>query len=620
MNPQNRNSDIPASGNFSTRLSLAPKIVFTKLTLRNFLSFGNTPTEYVFSDGGERVLIRGSNGSGKTSILDALCFSLYGKPYRNVSLPAVVNSINKKDCECSVEFNRGGVSYRIERGISPSKFSIYRDGILIPQDAAKKDYQGMLERDILQMNIKSFKQIVILGSSFVPFLRLTPAERRVVIEDILDISILSKMSEYLKEDMKANQNELRALEVEISAAKRHISVLKEELKNSLSYEEGLVERITGEIEDDLRELGELESQLQEHIAAYNAKCEEAATMGLPTIGLRRDFFEKVDAEIVSLCETKGALESDIEEGASTIRSIEHNVDCICPTCHQKLTKETVEKIVVPIQQRIFANTQKLNSITNDLLRKKQEKLEYQRVFQKLDEIASAGAGVRTRINVMTPVIEKKILELERIKKEKSSTDSSDVSRLRSSAIVDNIKFQGEELSSLEKRLEKGLAKQKILDGAASALKDTGIKAAILSEYIPLVNSLMTQKLNEFNFPVSFTLDSTFSEKIKARYRDEYTFDSFSEGEKARITVSMLLTWREIARLRNSVSTNLLFLDEVFDGSLDYDGSDDLLRILKMIEGKTNVYVISHKGESIVNHFDQVLFVKKNGNFSSLERA
>lgn len=568
-------------------------IQFKIIRYKNLLSSGNTFTE-IFLDRNQSTLIVGENGAGKSSILDALCFVLYGKPFRKVNKGMLVNSINGKNLVVEIEFQIGKKEYKIKRGIKPNIFEIYQDGEIINQNAESKEYQDYLEKNILKLNFKSFSQIVVLGSaSFVPFMQLSAQHRREVIEDLLDIQIFSTMNTLLKEKIQTNKNNLQKADYTAKSNVEKIEIIKRHLQSLKANNEELIAQKQQQIKEFDKEI-----KLHEHDSLKTKKAIEE----LEKLIQDEDSLSKKLSKITTLQSQLEAKYNKLEKELSFFESNDN-----CPTCLQGIDREHKHHIT---------NT---NSSQQEMLKDAREKLqkEYDNVETKLKEIFSINkqlselnrnvSNVNVKIqslNNFIATIHKEISNIQNDKK--GSEDSSDELRDAKRALKTAI----EEKEELQKE-------KQVLDVAALLLRDSGIKTRIIKQYVPIMNKLINKYLASMDFFVNFELDENFQEKIKSRYRDEFTYESFSEGEKMRIDLSLLFTWRAIAKLRNSISTNLLIMDEVFDSSLDGSGTEEFLKIINGLTKDTNIFIISHKGDQLYDKFHHVIKFEKHKNFSRI---
>jgi len=566
-------------------------IVFESIEWKNFLSTGNSANKVLLNKS-TTTLIIGKNGEGKSTILDALCFSLFGKPFRNINKGQLVNSINQKNCLVEVSFTVNNKAYKVIRGIKPNKFEIWCDDELLNQDAASRDYQKVLEQQILKLNYKTFTQVVILGSaSFVPFMQLSSAQRREVIEDILDIRIFSTMNQLLKEKASDTKAEIVRIENEIANAKTKVeaqnviikTISETKANNIRSIQEKIVssteevERTQSEVDDLIREIGSLKDQItdKKEVEAELKKAESIRSKlhsKIETIGQHKEFFDTHD---------------------------------VCPSCDQGIPHEHKLSIVSGLNAKMSDQNEKVAEL-EVVLRTLNERL--QNITDLLDQITEKNIELSTK-NSAVSIINKQIAEYER-EVESHQTDTTN---------IDEEKRKLKELASdaMEKiKAKTTLQEHRNLEDIASLLlKDTGIKTAIIREYLPIMNKLINKYLNAMDAYIHFELDEAFNEIVKSRFRDEFTYASFSEGEKMRIDLAILFTWRQIAKMKNSVNTNLLLLDEIFDSSLDTAGTDYFLNLMNQLGENSNIFVISHKGDQLFDKFRSVIKFEKRNDFS-----
>jgi DNA repair exonuclease SbcCD ATPase subunit len=512
----------------------------------------------------------GHNGAGKSTMLDALSFALFGRSHRNISKPQLVNSINNKACVVEVEFTASGSQFKIVRGMKPNVFEIWKNGEMINQASHSKEYQKILEQNIIKLNHKSFHQIVVLGSSsFIPFMQLTTGARREVIEDLLDIGVFSKMNTLLKEKTSMLKDEIKdvlhGIEIDkakIDAQKKYIRDIEAINRDQKEEKQRLIEDYQSEIQT-LQGENTAKSNSIEHILAPATDDKTAAETKLSEL---QKYKAKFDAEIRNLVKEVNFFENN----------------SVCPTCTQEITEELKSKHILEGKTR----ARELNDSS-----------------QKAD---LSMEGARRSIHQATQVIE----QCRKLQSEIHANNQSIEQYILQ-------QMQHERDDKIEKKLT--LTEQLNYNHVISEmLKDTGIKTKIVKQYLPVINKLVNQYLQVLDFFVSFHLDEAFQETIKSRHRDTFSYDSFSEGEKQRIDLALLFTWRMIAKMKNSVSTNLLILDETFDSSLDYEGVDNLMKIIYTLDDDTNVFVISHKGDILDGKFKRKLEFHKEKNFSKLK--
>lgn len=567
-------------------------IVFEKVRWKNFISTGNMFTEILLNENSSNLII-GTNGSGKSTLLDALCFGLFGKPFRNINKPQLLNSINQKDCLVEIEFKIKSKEYKVVRGIKPTVFEIYSNGELINQNAASKDYQEHLEKNILKLNFKSFTQIVILGSaSFVPFMQLSAADRRAIIEDLLDIQIFSKMNSLIKDKLSINKDEI----------------------TQKKQESSLIEKL---LDVQLQRLNELKQNNDDRIKEYDAEIQSnndaISTLQGANDRLSREVENRqsvVDGSIAAKAKLKkvSKLESQIE---SNITKVDSDINFFkqnehCPTCRQSIAESFKTEILSELDSKKEEYTKGL-----ELLKAKIE--EEQKRIDAIEEAQTDIQRFQTKIAVNNTSILSAMEQISKLRKQ--------IDNLKASKNVDDL--EKNEISSLRERkiacesdLKSLLSEKVYLDSAVFLLKDGGIKTKIVRQYLPIINKLVNRYLSALDFFVNFNLDESFKETIKSRHRDEFSYASFSEGEKQRIDMALMLTWRAVAKIKNSANTNLLILDEIFDSSLDTNGTEELMKILNLLEN-TNLFIISHKGDILQDKFRNVIRFEKVNNFSRI---
>lgn len=566
-------------------------IKFKSIEWKNFLSTGNSANK-VLLDKQSTTLIVGKNGEGKSTILDALCFSLFGKPFRNINKPQLINSINGKNCLTIVEFEIAGKKYKIVRGIKPNIFEIWCAGELINQDAASKDYQKVLEQQILKLNYKTFTQVVILGSaSFVPFMQLPGAQRREVIEDILDIRVFSTMNTLLKQRMQETKDEIVRTESALNLARERVDNQQKTIKILLESRKDAVSAIQKKISDN-------EIQIITTNETINVLNQDLGNLK-SSIADRKSVLEDIEKAKV-LANKKSHKNTDLD---TTMSFFSENDTC--PQCEQGIPHAHKSSIIEQIQNELKQNERNIEEITT-ALGKLNERLEtinsiQEQMSDKNIEVSTANQTV-TMLNKLNKEL------MEEIESAKNDTGNVDDEKQKLKAMAE------EALASLNKKTEL-IERKQYEELASNLLRDTGIKTTIIREYLPVMNKLINKYLASMDFYVTFELDETFTEKIRARYRDEFTYESFSEGEKMRIDLAILFTWRQIAKMKNSVNTNLLLLDEIFDSSLDVSGTDYFLNLMNTMGEKTNVFVISHKGDQLFDKFRSVIKFEKKNDFS-----
>jgi DNA repair exonuclease SbcCD ATPase subunit len=566
-------------------------ITFESIEWKNFLSTGNSANKVLLNKS-TTTLIIGKNGEGKSTILDALCFALFGKPFRNINKGQLINSINGKNCLVEIHFNVNNKSYKVIRGIKPNKFEIWCDDELLNQDAAAKDYQKVLEQQILKLNYKTFTQVVILGSaSFVPFMQLSSAQRREVIEDILDIRIFSTMNQLLKEKASDTKSEIARIEVEIANAKTKV-----EAQNAI------IKTISDARADNIR-------SIQEKIASSTQEVERNQLEVDDLIGQIGNLKNQI--------EDKKKVQEDIEKAKSIrsklhnkIETAEHHKEFftshdVCPSCAQGIPHEHKESILSDLNAKVDDQNSKVAELES-VLGSLNERLS--NINEVLDQITEKNIELSTKNSAIT-LINKQITSLEReIETHQTNTTNLDEEKSKLKQLAEDAMGKIKSKTALQEH-------RNLEEVASLLLKDTGIKTAIIREYLPVMNKLINKYLQAMDAYIHFELDESFNESVKSRFRDDFTYASFSEGEKMRIDLSILFTWRQIAKMKNSVNTNLLLLDEIFDSSLDTAGTDYFLNLMNTLGENSNVFVISHKGDQLFDKFRSVIKFEKRNDFS-----
>ena len=571
-------------------------IVFKSVSWKNFLSTGNSPNKVLLNKS-QTTLIIGKNGEGKSTILDALCFSLFGKPFRSINKGQLVNSINGKNCVVEVEFNINGKEYKIIRGIKPNIFEIYINDDLVNQDAAVRDYQKVLEQQILKLNYKTFTQVVILGSaSFVPFMQLPTTQRREVIEDILDIRIFSTMNGLLKEKAQETKDAIAKLENEIDTAKTKVDSQTLLIKTINEAKTNAIESILSKISANNNEIQSAESEIQLIISEIN------------TLKTSIDDKETVSEDIDKAKSIKSKLLQKIE-------TCEHqsgffNEHDVCPSCDQNIPEEHKSKIVEELNSKLLEQNTKIGEL-EAILSSLNEKLS--EINKVQSQITDKNIELSTRNSTVT-LLNKQVKEMQ-AEIESAKTDTTNIDEEKTK-LKDLAKEALTKINSKTQLQEH----RNIEEVATILLKDTGIKTAIIREYLPVMNKLINKYLNAMDAYIHFELDEAFNESVKSRFRDDFTYASFSEGEKMRIDLAILFTWRQIAKMKNSVNTNLLLLDEIFDSSLDTAGTDYFLNLMNQFGENTNIFVISHKGDQLFDKFRSVIKFEKINDFSLIAKS
>ena len=568
-------------------------IYFKTIRWKNFLSTGNVFTE-VKLDKAKSTLIIGDNGAGKSTILDALTFGLFGKPFRNVNKSQLVNSVNGGGTVVEIDFSIGSKEYVIKRGIKKNFFEIWLDGSMMNQDASVRDYQELLEKNILKLNYKSFTQIVILGSSsFVPFMQLKTADRRAIIEDLLDIEIFSVMNQLLKSRVVENKDDMGTVDIALGLAKGEVENLEFLVKQLKENKSSQIERNKKDIEKHEETIKEYQKTI-DNLLGKNKTLNDSISDE-----------KKVRGEVDSLLDYQKGIESRINECNEEMEFYEKNSHC--DTCEQEIPEEHRETMKSKFHGKMHQLSSGLISLGFKLKDQEKRLKEIEKVSKEYDNNLSEQIKINASITACQEYVKKVSVQNEQISQ---VTEDIDKTKTNLNKSKEDIRIYTTEKEELSKR-------KYLYEIAGNLLKDGGIKAKIIKQYLPIINKYINAHLGKMDFYVSFELDEGFAETIKSRHRDEFTYDSFSEGEKMRIDLALLFTWRAVAKLKNSVNTNLLILDEVFDSSIDTAGTDEFLYILYDLTGNVNVFVISHKGEILYDKFKSHMKFEKHKNFSRI---
>ena len=568
-------------------------IVLQTIRWKNFLSTGNTFTEIKLNDT-PNALIIGENGAGKSTILDALTFVLFGKPFRRINKPNLINAVNEKNCLVEIEFTTNNKQYKVIRGIKPNVFEIWCDGIFLNKDSASKDYQEHLEKFILKMGYKSFCQIVILGSaSFVPFMQLTPADRRIIIEDLLDIQVFSVMSNIAKQKFTHNKESIEKNKVAISG--------KEDKKG---YIEKSIQTLKQNNEQRKQELKK--RYLEQKTISDNLINNIQTLTDQKTILMNdASSIDSVRKRHTKLTKMLAKIESNRCKHQTEQDFFSKNTNC--PTCQQEIDDDfrtvkvsDIKTKLIEFDDGIF-KIEKEISLCVDEITRINEILTQVSIIEK--EIYSKNAQLQSTLNTQSVLI--------------NDVDKIDKSDKLLSESLSELETVNSDLNELTKERHNLLDEKIYIETACNLLKDGGIKTKIIKQYLPIINKMINKYLAQMGFFASFHINESFEETIKARHLEEFSYQNFSEGEKTRIDLAILFTWRYIAKMRNSVNCNLLIFDEIFDGSLDANGTDEFLKIMWNLVNDTNTFVISHKQDQLVDKFKKVYRFRKNRNFSSL---
>ena len=568
-------------------------IIFKAVRWKNFLSTGDQFTEIQLNRN-DSTLIVGQNGAGKSTLLDALSFGLFGKPFRNILKPQLLNSINNKNAVVEVEFSVGAAEFKIIRGIKPNTFEIYQNGNLINQDSNSRDYQAFLEQNVLKLNHKSFHQVVVIGSaSFTPFMQLPPAQRRTIIEELLDIQVFSRMNQILKEKIARTKEQINDVNNQLEIISEKVKLQNKYITDVESLAKDQVLLKQEEISNNMlsvRDLQERNTTLSEQISRLVDR-----QKSLKAVETKKNKLAAFDSKFTS---SIAQFEQDKKFFTDST---------LCPTCDQEISAEARTKHIHRCDSEIAKISEGLEKLQEELLTIETTETT---LLEEIEQFQSAQMDIvanNASISALQKAIDK--LEADILKIEGTEGDVG-----AATADLKALQIEKERLAELKLS---HIDNQNYNMIASEMLKDTGIKTKIVKQYLPVINKLVNQYLQILDFFVLFNLDESFNETIKSRYRDEFTYASFSEGEKQRIDLSLLFTWRQIAKMKNSANTNLLILDETFDSSLDNDGIDNLMKILGSVQD-TNVFVISHKGDVLDSKFRNKIEFVKERNFSRIK--
>jgi DNA repair exonuclease SbcCD ATPase subunit len=571
-------------------------ILFQIIRWKNFLSTGAAFTEINFTKS-TNTLIIGQNGAGKSTILDALCFGLFGKPFRKINKPQLLNSINARDAVVEIEFNIGQKRYKVIRGIKPNVFEIYLNDVLLNQDAASKDYQEILEKNILKLNYKSFTQVVILGSaSFVPFMQLSAADRRTIIEDLLDIQIFSSMNAIVKEKMSALKDGIIKSKYDIKLVEEKINLQMQNIEENNKNRVAEIQKRVQEVAESYLHIQQLEKDIElinKHIDVLQSK-----------VGDKK---EKLDKKAKSLFQIKGKVQTNIARNEKEIQFYESNHDC--PTCKQSITPEWKDSQVKEKAEKINTQSTGLQEIDEELIKVNNEVKVITDIINHINSHNGEVIRHNSTITSINQYISKLNGELVELNEKKVGAEGAD----------QKLTELKQELESYNQLYKEQLSEKHYHEFAGTLLKDGGIKTRIIKQYLPIMNKLINKYLTAMDFFVNFNINENFEETIKSRHRDEFSYANFSEGEKMRIDLALLFTWRQIAKMKNSTNTNLLILDEVFDSSLDTVGTEEFLKLINEMGTDTNVFVISHKGDQLFDKFRSIIRFEKKNNFSRIAK-
>ena len=567
-------------------------IYFKKLRWRNFLSTGNQFIEVDLAKSPSTLII-GTNGAGKSTLLDALCFSLFNRAFRDIKKEQLVNTINQNDCEIEVEFETANKKYKVVRGIKPNKFEIYCNDVLLNQDASNVDYQNMLEQNILKCNYRAFCQVVILGStSYEPFMHLRARYRREVVEEILDIRVFSHMDLLLRQ----KQGELSKAVVDV---RHRYDLMTEKYELQKKHFEEIQNRDNTDIEDRREQLKENEQSNYEYNQKLQLLNEKIISTKAEIWGSEKVF--KKEKELDKL-ETK--IEHKLEKEKRDVEFFEKNDNC--PTCTQPIDLRFKQTEIYEGKKKISELEEGLQQLSAEMGKTQEQIKQYKAVEKKLNDLDIQVAKINTSISEINRHSNRLDTEIAKLE----NTDNN------SNAIQKELEQIKEDLKLVNVEKNKAVEEKKYIDIAREILNDTGVKANIIRKYVPIINNLINQYLQSMDFFVNFQLDQEFNETIKSRFRDTFNYNSFSEGEKLRIDLALLFTWRTIAKMKNSTNTNLLILDEIFDSSLDGQGTEDFFKILKTLTNE-NTFIISHKGDILFDKFTSIIKFEKYKNFTRI---
>jgi DNA repair exonuclease SbcCD ATPase subunit len=569
------------------------QIIFKKIRYKNIISVGNNFLEIDFIKN-KNTLFVGENGSGKSTLLDALSFVAFNKPYRKINKPQLINSINQKNLLVELELESGNNSYIIRRGMKPNIFEIYKNNELLNQNASIKDYQQELEKNVLKMNYKTFTQIVILGSTtFIPFMQLTPQQKREVIEDLLDLEIFTIMNTLLRGKLSENKENQKDAAYNIKLTEEKISLEEDHMKKMVINHTEMINEKKDKVKKYKSDIDEIEEKNNE----YNKAIEE-----LKQSITKKSRYEKMSSELSTIYEKMIIKLNKIKKDIEFFNNHDN-----CPMCRQEMKVEFKKSILEKRHEQHTSTSEALKELNA-------EKEKVMNVISTILDITKKITNYNNDISINNNLISSYLKFISQIEEEISSLNKK----------VDDVKLDKNTITQLKKDREIGFKRKtelteeyNIYKVGIELLKDNGIKSKIIKQYIPIMNKLMNHYLQQLGFFVKFEIDENFNEKIKSRFRDEFSYESFSEGEKLRIDLSLLFCWRTIAKLRNSVNTNLLILDEICDSSLDNNGTEEFLKILENLTGDTNTIVISHKGDILSDKFNHTVKFEKIGNFTKM---
>ena len=570
-------------------------IVFKKIRYKNFLSTGNTPIEINLSNS-PTTLVIGKNGSGKSTLLDALCWALFNKPFRIIKKEQMINTINSSDCEVEIEFSVGTKQYKVKRSVKPNLFEIYEDGNLLNQNASSIDYQKYLEQNIMKLNYRSFIQVVILGSSsYEPFMKMKARYRRDVVEEILDVKVFTQMDLILRDQQGQ-------LSKEVLEIRHKCDLVQTKYETEMKHFKSLSDLNTNDIDDKKLQLEKQKKAKEE----YTNKIKEIQSQ-IDDYNIQLEGKDEADNKLKQLLKLETKIEQNIDTHNKSIKFFADNDTC--PVCTQSIDRAFREQKGEQLHKKCAELETGIKKLTGEINKVEERINHFGDVSKKLSDLYVDIAKVNTsleELNNYSDKIHQDILQLEN-KQTDSKQIATDLQQLK------------EELETAKEQSNKITNQKKYVDVLREVLSDKGARGHIIKKYIPIINNLINQYLQAMDFFVSFHLDEEFNETVKSRHRDTFNYNSFSEGEKLRIDLALLFTWRTIAKMKNSVNTNLLILDEIFDSSLDQQGTDDFFKIVNKLKNE-NIFIISHKGDILFDKFTNILKFEKYQNFTRLQNA
>ena len=570
-------------------------IIFKKIRYKNFLSTGNTPIEIDLGKS-PTTLIIGQNGSGKSTLLDALCWALFNKPFRIIKKEQMINTINSSDCEVEIEFDVGTKQYRVKRSVKPNLFEIYENGILLNQDASSIDYQKYLEQNIMKLNYRSFIQVVILGSSsYEPFMKMKARYRRDVVEEILDVKVFTQMDLILRDQQGQ-------LSKEVLEMRHKCDLIQTKYDTEMKHFKSLSELNTNDIDDK-------KLQIEKHNKAKEEYTNKIAEIQLQIQDYNKELEGEAEAnnKLKQLEKLETKIEQNLDTHNKSIKFFAENDTC--PVCTQSIDRSFREQKGEQLHKKCAELETGIKKLTSEINKVEDRINHFGAISKKLSDlyvdVAKVNASL-TELNNYSDRIHEEILQLEN-KQTDSKQIATDLQQLK------------EQLETVKTETDKIMNQKKYVDVLREVLSDKGARGHIIKKYVPIINNLINQYLQAMDFFVSFHLDEEFNETVKSRHRDTFNYNSFSEGEKLRIDLALLFTWRTIAKMKNSVNTNLLILDEIFDSSLDQQGTDDFFKIVNKLKNE-NVFIISHKGDILFDKFTNIIKFEKYQNFTRLQNT